>query len=406
MAILDPCLLQLNDFLCQPLARRKERMSLKQAAARLVGLSPSDIFFLKSLRHSWWLPQMLRLPLARLEYASLSPVDDEDRDLSRRIIDYYDRASLEDRSVRRSAMWDRNLAGPQAPLIELLLRKDIAGLASLLKSFLRTQVVRGIDAGDSYTGRNWRIHSLKLLDNLVSLAEQVGAARAESSQGKSMTALGQGLEPLVAAIEQRLGAPLGVPDVGGPYGLRVGGRLITLNSPEYARIAWRLREATRGLQPLQVLEIGAGYGAMARYFLQLADVESYTILDLPEIACLHAYYLGKSFGQDAVWLHGEPGDARIRIIPPQALSDLKGASVVFNQDSLPEIPSDAATVYLTWIRDHLSGIFFSCNHETLVPGCAVTTVPDLVSQVGGLERVRRDLCWSRPGYVEEVYRPL
>jgi hypothetical protein len=381
-------------------------MNFKLAAARLVGLSDTDIFFLKSVRHPWWLLRVTRLPLERLELPPLRAIDEVDRALARRIIAYYASAVGTEGSGQRSEMWDRNLAGSQAPLVDALQRQDEELLADLLHRFLRSQIVRGIDAGNSYTGRNWRVHSFKLLDNLVSLAEQLGVARAESSQGQSARALSNGLEPLVAAIEKKLGMPIGVPDVGGPYGLRVGGQLITLNSPEYARVAWRLREATRDIQPMKVVEIGAGYGAMARYFLEMAPVDRYTIVDLPEIACLQAYYLGKCLGQDAIWLHGESGDAKIRIIPPGALSEVDSATVVFNQDSLPEIPPEAAKRYISWMGSHLSGIFYSCNHETLVPGFAITSVPELIAQVGGFERIRRDMCWSRPGYVEEVYRPV
>ena len=379
-------------------------MSIKMAAARLIGVTDSDVFFLKSLRHSWWLWKIYKLPLSRFEFPPLRPVDDVDRQLAARIIAFYSRASEASAEAQRSPMWDRNLAGFQAPLVDALRRQDTESLANLLRGFLRSSLVRGIDAGDAYRDGNWRIHSLKLLDGLVCLAEQVGAARAESSQGRSAEALDQGLGPLVEAVEGGLSLRIGVPDVGGPYGMKVNDEMLTLNSAEYARVAWRLKQVAPA-GPLRVIEIGAGYGAMARFFLQLADVERYTIIDLPEIACLQAYYLGKCFGPNAISLYGEEKEARVSILPPHALDHAGKPNLVFNQDSLPEIPASAAERYLAWIRDNLDGVFFSCNHETLVPGFAVTFVPDLVAKVGGLERVSRDLCWSRPGYVEEVYLP-
>jgi putative sugar O-methyltransferase len=379
-------------------------MSIKTAAARLIGVSDSDIFFLKSLRHSWWLWKIHRMPLARFEFPPLPPVDDVDRDLAARIIAFYGRASEQGGEGQRSPMWDRNLTGFQAPLITALRGQDRDGLANLLRGFLRSSLVRGIDAGDAYRGGNWRVHSLKLLDGLVSLAEQLGASRAESSQGRSAQALAEGVGPLVDSIETRLGLKIGVPDVGGPYGLKVGDRMLTLNSAEYVRVAWRLKQVAPAGR-LRVLEIGAGYGAMARCFLQMAEVESYTIIDLPEIACLQAYFLGKCLGPGAICLYGEENEGRVRILPPHALGDAGRPNLAFNQDSLPEIPPDAAKRYLAWIRDNLEGVFFSCNHETTHPGFAVSVVPDLIAEIGGFERVSRDLCWSRPGYVEEVYRP-
>lgn len=345
-----------------------------------------------------------KLPLSRFEFPPVPPVDDLDRELAARIISFYSRACAETGEGQRSPMWDRNLAGYQAPLVDALRRLDAESLAGLLRGFLRSSLVRGIDAGDAYRRRNWRIHALRLLDELVSLAEQIGASRAESSQGRSANALDHGVEPLVDAIENRLGLRIGVSHVGGPYGLRVKDQLLTLNSAEYVRIAWRLKQVAPA-GPLRVLEIRAGYGAMARRFLELADVETYTIIDLPEIACLQAYYLGKCLGPDAISLYGEEKEARVRILPPHALTDAGRPNLAFNQDSLPEIPLGAARRYLAWLRDNLQGIFFSCNHETLLPGFAVTVVPDLVAEIGGLELISRDLCWSRPGYVEEVYRP-
>jgi putative sugar O-methyltransferase len=379
-------------------------VSVKTAAARLFGLTESDIFFLKSMRHSWWLWKIHKLPLGRFEFPPLPPVDEVDRALADRIITFYHHASKGDGDGERSPMWDRTIARFQAPLVEALCRRDTEGLATLLRGFLRSGLVRGIDAGDAYREGNWRVHSLKLLDGLVSLAEQVGAARAESSHGRSAQALDRGMGPLVEAIEDRLGMAIGVPEVGGPYGVRVDGQLLTLNSAEYVRMAWRLKQVAPA-GPLKVLEIGAGYGATARRLLQMAEVKRYTIVDLPEIACLQAYYLGKCLGPDAIWLYGEEREAQVRILPPQVLGDVERPNLAFNQDSLPEIPAGAAKRYLAWIRDNLDGVFFSCNHETLVPGFAVTFVPDLIAEVGGLHRISRDLCWSRPGYVEEVYRP-
>jgi len=95
-------------------------VSLKSAAARLIGLTATDVYFVKSMRHSWWLRQFYRLPLQRLDVPQLTPVDTEDEELTRRIIVFYKRAtrakagSLGD----RSAMWDRNLANSQGPLVQ------------------------------------------------------------------------------------------------------------------------------------------------------------------------------------------------------------------------------------------------------------------------------------------------
>ena len=386
-------------------------MSWKTAAGRLLGLTPTDVYFLKSLRHSWWLRRFYRLPLQKFDVPPLPSVDAEDRALARRISAFYHRATASGSSSlgQRSVMWDRNLANAQGPLVDALSKGNEDDLASLLHGFLRNQIVRGIDPGDSYTGRNWRVHSLKLLDALVSLAEQLGVTPTESGQGRAGGALVNGVGPLVELIQREIGIEIGAPNVGGPYGIGAGGQLITMNGPEYVHVAWRLAQASRRYcpGPVDVVEIGAGFGATAFYFLRLADVTRYTMVDLPEIAALQAYYLGKCLGADAIRLYGEDHDGKVHIVPPHALRDLKSSSILFNQDSLPEIPADAAKGYLEWARDSVTGLFFSYNHETLLPNgqFAVTSIPRLMSEIGGLERVSRDLSWSRPGYVEEIYRP-
>jgi hypothetical protein len=150
-------------------------VSWKTAAGRALGLTPTDIYFLKSLRHSWWLRQFYRLPLARFEVPELPPVDNRDRALAKRIIAFYEQSTRATNAMgQRSALWDRSLESAQGPLVAALKRRDEEALAELLHGFLRNQIVRGIDPGDSYSGRNWRVHSLRLLDALVSLAEQRG----------------------------------------------------------------------------------------------------------------------------------------------------------------------------------------------------------------------------------------
>lgn len=392
----------------------------KIAVARLFGLSDTDIYFLKSIRHRHWVlrafaPGSRLIPLARLEVPPKQDVDENDYALSRRIIGYYHLVRAESGTRgERSPMWDRNLGAAQAPLIAALEAKDERLVAELLSGFLRSQIVHGIDTGSTYTGRNWRVHSLVLLDGLVSLAEQLGVVRTESGQGVAAAALANGPRALVDAIERELGICIGVPNVGSPYGLSLNGSFLTSFSTEYVHVAWRIREAAtlfvRTPEKLTCSEIGAGYGRTAYFLFRLMGdrIARYNMIDLPEIGCLQAYYLGKALGPDNVSFLGEDSAGVIRILPPQSLPTDSPSHLVINQNSLPEIPAAAARGYISWIAENLRGIFFSYNHETLVPGghFAVTSVPEIVNEVGGLERIARNLSWLRPGYVEEIYVPI
>jgi hypothetical protein len=389
------------------------------AVARLCGFSDVDVHLLKSIRHSRWvwrafLPGSRGLPLARLEMPPRQTVDDDDRALARRLVAYYQLAkSADEESVPRSPMWKRNIAGLQAPLVTALRAKDVEGLSDLLCGFLRSQVVLGIDSGNTYTDRNWRVHSLRLLDGLVSLAEQLGVVATESGEGPQASALAGGAAALVKSIEDALGISIGVPDVGSPYGLRLDDSFVTPSSPEYVHVAWRIREAVdlflQQPEKLNCSEIGAGYGPTALFLFRLlgSRIARYNLIDLPEIGCLQAYYLGKALGAEMISFQGEEPTGRIRILPPQSLPIDQPSHLVINQNSMPEIPADAAREYIRWIAENCGGIFFSYNHETRVPGgqFAVTTVPEIVAEVGGLKRLTRNMAWPRPGYVEEVYAP-
>jgi hypothetical protein len=50
---------------------------------------------------------------------------------------------------------------------------------------------------------------------------------------------------------------------------------------------------------------------------------------------------------------------------------------------------------------------YSYNQEAAAPfdGVPQNVVCELVEQVGGFRRVRRDASWLRRGYVEEVFLP-
>ena len=262
--------------------------------------------------------------------------------------------------------------------------------------------------------------STDILEQLVSLAEYLGVIHVESTQGASGLAFREGLEVLVAKIEEALGMPIGFPDIGAAYGLNIGGRLITPESPEHIYVAARIRDAMKVHLRNQakvpaIVEIGAGYGGTAYWLLQHLKlaVSSYTIIDLPLTNVSQGYFLGKVFGYDNVVLFGEalpPTSSRnpnIRILPTHTINAELGApdvtaDVVFNENSMPEMTRQSILDYLRWMRGHLKGVFYSCNQETGNAGQFL--VPNIMTEAGGCERLSRNVSSVRFGYVEEVYR--
>jgi hypothetical protein len=182
--------------------------------------------------------------------------------------------------------------------------------------------------------------------------------------------------------------------------MSVGGRLIPLEWPEQIYAASRLR----AVGPMRtVVEIGAGYGAMAYWAVRLNTIDRYTIVDLPIVNVLQGYFLSKAIGE--VTLFGEP-QGRIAVLPNTALGEIETpVDLVINKDSMPEMPEDAMLEYLTWARSSCRS-FFSYNQEARADfqGEKQNNVPHGVETVGGFELVRRDASWVRRGYVEEIYR--
>jgi hypothetical protein len=317
-----------------------------------------------------------------------------------------------------SGMWASDLfAERQQVLLSALQERDPKSLATALGAMFRSDFIIGIAGGSLGTGRQTalgrRFTRLYILNKLVALAESQGVVRTENpEQGTPGIAFAQGTEALVEGIEKRLGIGLDFPDVGAAYGILAAGRLITSDAPDQVYAAVRMRDAIATFLNATdvsrtVVEIGAGYGAMAYWFLQLVDAR-YTIIDLPAVNVLQGYFLARAVGAGAVSFLGEP-PARVTVLPAHALEAVEGPiDVLANKDSMPEMPSNAVDEYLAWGARNCRGIFYSYNQEAAAPfeGSAQTVVSESVERLGGFERLRRDTSWLRRGYVEELYRPL
>lgn len=342
-------------------------------------------------------------------------VTDADIALCGRLVEAYRRASSE--APPASGMWGHDVFEERhRALHTALTRGEPAAVAGLLASMFRSDFVIGMAPGSLGRKRRpgplARLIWLASINKLVALAEATAAVRLENpEQGAVAPALRDGVDDLVVRIERRLGISLDFPDVGAAYGSLVGGRLITPETPDQIYGAARLRDVLDehvppSGEPATIVEIGGGYGGMAYWLLQMVDAR-YVILDLPIIGVLQGYFLSQALGHDAVAFHGEPA-AQVTILPGHALASVAVPfDVLANKDSLPEIAADAAVGYLAWGRSACRAAFYSYNQEAAAPFDDVpqNVVCELVEQVGGFRRVRRDASWLRRGYVEEVFLP-
>jgi hypothetical protein len=395
-----------------PPARRAVRR-----VAGLLGATPYNWTTLKMVRRREWLYRGRRvIPRGRLEFRSPFPPTDDDVVLSGRLIEAYVRATGGgDDAPQTTGIWEWIRNERQGRLADALERRDADRLAALLASMFREEFVVGMAYGDlirdAMSPLGARIWWLRSLDSLVSLAEALAVVPVETpEQGRVGVAFEHGVTGVVAAIERALGTTIDFPAVGAAYGIRAGATLVAPDSPEQIYAAVRLRDAARrhaGADgDLRVVEIGAGYGAMAYWFLRLCPtVGRYWIVDLPIVNVLQGYFLSQALGPERVSLLGET-PRQVAILPDSRLDAIEVPyDVLANKDSMPEMPETAMIGYLEWARATCGGILFSYNQEAgaAFQGEPQNVVPHAVARVGGFARVRRDLSWVRPGYVEEIY---
>jgi hypothetical protein len=381
-----------------------------------LGLGASS--FLKLLMHPQWLTTFgTSIPKRELTFTQPATCSDAQLRLCERIVRAH-RAARE-QPEELSPIWQGNVGRYYGALERALAAGDPRALNEQLRWLFRRPFLAGIatpiDYEDPIQLRYW---ALLTYDRLASLAEAVGAVRAESpEQGLTGRVLAEGIDSVPERIESVLGISLDYPRVGAPYGILIGGRLITRETVVHLHAAVALREAIEvhlwrsSAQAVHIVEIGGGFAGAAMWYLRLPRRAegSYTIVDLPLMNAFQAYFLGEIYGAEALQLCGEhDSGAPIRILPPHALTGPQplAADVVFNQDSLPELSEKVAREYLAWMQGHVRGLFLSLNQEGSAPvgGVAQLIVPELTADFGGLTRIARRPSWVRRGYVEELYR--
>lgn len=364
--------------------------------------------------HQGWLYRSHgAVPPVELAYRPAPPIHGSDVVLCQRLIDAHARALCE--SPPTAGIWAlEDFQRRQSALSAAVLGGDPVSLAGQLASMFRSEFVVGLAFGSltlaPRSPLSRRFWPLYILSKLVCLGESQGIAPLENpEQGRAGPAFSRGIDGLVADVEAALQLSIDFPDVGAAYGIDAAGRLISFDSPDQIYAARRICDAIRTHLPtldhrLHLVEIGGGYGGMAHRLAQMVPCR-YTIIDLPLINVLQGYFLSKSLGENHVSLYGEERRP-IAILPTQALQHIEPPiDVVANKDSLPEIPRPAALDYVSWIRRDCQGLFFSYNQEAaaVVAGAPQLLVGDLVAEVGGFRRLRRDRSWLRQGYAEDIY---
>ena len=169
--------------------------------------------------------------------------------------------------------------------------------------------------------------------------------------------------------------------IGNPFFIEYAGKRINhhlLRSFFYlSRI---IKNCEIGRKPV-VLEIGAGFGGLARIFKEWCPAAVYIILDIPETAVMSYYYLRRCFPKAQMFV-AKDGIAdwkqldcdflflshrAIETIPPDRVQ------VVINTASLGEMDLDVSGSYIKQVLRMNPRYFYSVNHKIAIPKTLGTT---------------------------------
>src|SRR5713226_775090 len=164
---------------------------------------------------------------------------------------------------------------------------------------------------------------------------------------------------LIPTLRQMYDNPLSYPESLGQF----NGRTISRIFYCHARIV--LAGITYANRPKRILEIGGGYGEIARLWLtnSTAPAESYVIVDIPECLFFAEVALRAEFGDQVAYFEGHDPGTRILLVPIPYLGDLtRSADLVINTGSMQEMTDEWIDFYVGWLTKYDTRYFYSLNY--------------------------------------------
>jgi hypothetical protein len=164
---------------------------------------------------------------------------------------------------------------------------------------------------------------------------------------------------LVPVLRQMYENPLSGPESLGQF----NGRIVSRVFYYHARNC--LAGITYANRPKRVLEIGGGYGEIARIWLinSIAPAESYVIVDIPECLFFAEVALKTEFGDQVAYFEGKDPGSRILLVPLPYLNDFaRSADLVINTGSMQEMTDEWIDFYMKWLSTYNTRYFYSLNY--------------------------------------------
>jgi len=118
-------------------------------------------------------------------------------------------------------------------------------------------------------------------------------------------------------------------------------------------------------RPQHVLEIGGGYGEIARLWLTnvIAPATSYVIVDIPESLFFAEVALRLEFGDKIGYFTGTDPGTPVLLVPLSFLDQLsRGSDLVINTGSMQEMTDEWIDFYIAWLGLYQTRYFYSLNY--------------------------------------------
>lgn len=346
----------------------------------------------------------------------------DDQDLWQRIVSTFPVADNYDPD--ESSIWSTIAQKWHRGFVSMLTSGDVGQLSRFCRNLHAEPLLKGIDQSESLFRKFENEEAVRnnyLLNahsHLVRLAEAIGLLPLElDSRYRAPENIY--LEPSEVAnlILKEVGVEVAPPLVGGRrFGLDIGAKSVVTNRDLYAfYLAWRVfrlaTESGRAIEDVRVLEIGGGMGRLALYLYRFG-FRKITLIDLPQISAIQAYFLGRSLPEaPEFWPSPETfsGDRVSVVFGTDYLESLQKNSfdIAVNSDSMPEMGWAVARKYMNAIVDVCEHGFLSANQEARKPinegRDTHSVVSSIAQELSQLERKYRFPFWMRAGYVEEYY---
>jgi hypothetical protein len=164
---------------------------------------------------------------------------------------------------------------------------------------------------------------------------------------------------LIPVLRQMSENPSSGPESLGEFNGRIVSRVLYYHARNV------LAGITYANKPKRILEIGGGYGEIARLWVTntIAPAESYVIVDIPECLFFAEIALRSEFGDEVGYFDRHDPGTRILLVPICYSSELtRGADLVVNTGSMQEMTDQWIDFYMEWLSDSGAQYFYSLNY--------------------------------------------